>query len=98
VPPDEPVFFVDRCLGARTVPDALRVAGARVEVHADHFADDAPDPEILRFPIRSPISTSLRCSRWTLKSPDYLACGLDGARGLTPAWLCGLMCAAHGGP
>ena len=49
MPPDEPVFFVDRCLGARTVPDALRVAGARVEVHADHFADDAPDPEILRF-------------------------------------------------
>lgn len=49
MPPDEPVFFVDRSLGARTVPDALRVAGARVEVHADHFTDDAPDPEILRF-------------------------------------------------
>jgi hypothetical protein len=30
---DEVVFFVDRCLGAHTVPDALREAGAQVEVH-----------------------------------------------------------------
>jgi len=33
---DEIVFFVDRCLGAHTVPDALRVAGALVEVHGTH--------------------------------------------------------------
>ena len=33
---DEVVFFVDRCLGAHTVPDALREAGANVEVHGAH--------------------------------------------------------------
>lgn len=37
------VFFVDRSLGGKTVPAALRQANLKVEVHADHFADDAPD-------------------------------------------------------
>jgi PIN like domain len=46
---DEVVFFVDRCLGAHTVPNALREAGAIVEVHGDHFPPDASDPDILRF-------------------------------------------------
>lgn len=36
-------FFVDRSLGAHDVPDALRAAGARVEVHDAHFAPDTPD-------------------------------------------------------
>ena len=49
MPPDELVFFVDRCLGAHTLPDALRAAGARVEVHGAHFAPAASDEEILRF-------------------------------------------------
>jgi predicted nuclease of predicted toxin-antitoxin system len=35
-------FFVDRCLG-RSVGLALREAGLQVELHADHFADDADD-------------------------------------------------------
>ncbi len=38
-----PVFFVDRSLGKHVVPDALRAAGARVEVHDDHFPQDALD-------------------------------------------------------
>jgi hypothetical protein len=38
-----PVFFVDRSLGKHVVPDALRAAGAHVEVHDDHFAQDALD-------------------------------------------------------
>lgn len=38
-----PVFFVDRSLGKHDVPDALRAAGAQVEVHDDHFAQNAPD-------------------------------------------------------
>jgi hypothetical protein len=46
------VWFVDRCVGARQVPEALRAVGARVEVHDDHFARDAPDevwlPEVGR--------------------------------------------------
>ena len=48
---DEPfVFFVDRCLGKHTVPDALRLAVApneRVEAHDDHFPQDATDGEWL---------------------------------------------------
>lgn len=38
-----PTFFVDRSLGARDVPEALRSAGVLVEVHDDHFAPDTPD-------------------------------------------------------
>lgn len=41
--PEELTFFVDRSLGTWLVPDALREAGARVEKHADHFAEDCPD-------------------------------------------------------
>jgi len=48
VPRDEIVFFVDRCLGAHMVPDALREAGATVEVHGAHFLPDASDTDILR--------------------------------------------------
>lgn len=51
MPPDEDsgelVFFVDRCLGAQAVPEALRRAGASVQVHGDHFAADARDEDIL---------------------------------------------------
>lgn len=38
-----PVFFVDRSLGRHVVADALRAAGAPIEVHDDHFPQDAPD-------------------------------------------------------
>ena len=46
-PPDQPVFYLDKCLGRRVVAQALRAAGARVELHTDHFAEDAPDEEWL---------------------------------------------------
>lgn len=39
---DRPTFYVDRCLG-KTVPRELRAAGALVEMHDDHFAQDAVD-------------------------------------------------------
>jgi len=46
------VFFFDRCLGNRDVPDAIRARGLTVEIHADHFQHDAPDsvwiPEVGR--------------------------------------------------
>jgi predicted nuclease of predicted toxin-antitoxin system len=42
-----PVFFLDRALGKRTVAGVLREAGQAVEVHADHFADDAADTDWL---------------------------------------------------
>ena len=46
-PPEGPTFFVDRSLGGKTVPGALRAAGANVVVHDDRFAQDAPDAEWL---------------------------------------------------
>jgi hypothetical protein len=43
-PPAEPLtYFVDRDVGIHEVPDALRSLGANVELHRDHFPDDAPD-------------------------------------------------------
>jgi predicted nuclease of predicted toxin-antitoxin system len=39
---ERPTFYVDRCVGKRVVRD-LRAAGARVEAHDDHFAQNEPD-------------------------------------------------------
>jgi hypothetical protein len=45
-------FFLDHQIGRYHVAEALRAAGARVEVHLDHFAGDMPDvdwiPEVAR--------------------------------------------------
>ena len=38
-----PVFFLDRNLGRYTVAQALRQAGAHVEIHDDYFPKDAKD-------------------------------------------------------
>lgn len=38
-------FFLDHQIGRYVVADALRAAGARVEVHLDHFPGDKPDAE-----------------------------------------------------
>jgi len=46
-PPDL-VLLLDRCMGAKTVPDALRAEGANVLCHQDHFAHDAPDEQWLK--------------------------------------------------
>ncbi|MFN0107481.1 MAG: hypothetical protein ACKVZH_01400 [Blastocatellia bacterium] len=40
---EEYVFFVDRSLGKNDVPNALREQEVKVEIHSDHFPDDAPD-------------------------------------------------------
>ena len=42
------VFFIDRSLGGRIVAEALREAGAHVETHDSHFAQDTPDVDWLR--------------------------------------------------
>jgi hypothetical protein len=43
-PTDAPhTFFIDRSPGAHDVPDALRAAGALVEIHDDHVAPDTPE-------------------------------------------------------
>lgn len=48
-PLDDIVFFIDRSLGRKAVADALRQAGATVEVHDDHLPQDAKDEEWLRY-------------------------------------------------
>ncbi len=46
--PSQPItFFLDRCLGNKEVPQALRKAGLSVEIHADHFRHNAPDVDWL---------------------------------------------------
>lgn len=44
-PVSAPVFFIDRSLGRKQVAQALREAGATVEVHDDHFPQATPDVE-----------------------------------------------------
>jgi uncharacterized protein with PIN domain len=41
------VFFLDRNLGTKQVAEALRQAGAIVEIHNDYFLPDANDEEWL---------------------------------------------------
>jgi len=41
------VFFIDRCLGTKQVVEILRNAGAKVEIHDDHFGQDAQDTQWL---------------------------------------------------
>lgn len=40
-------LFIDWSVSQKIVPEALRRAGASVEVHADHFAIDTPDTDWL---------------------------------------------------
>ncbi len=43
---DQPVtFFIDACLGSKIVPEAMRSAGAKVEILLDHFPGDCSDVE-----------------------------------------------------
>jgi predicted nuclease of predicted toxin-antitoxin system len=41
---DRPTFYIDRCLG-KVVARGLRTAGANVQLHDDHFAQDARDED-----------------------------------------------------
>src|SRR5688500_2008401 len=45
--PRDLVFFIDKSLGLRVVPDALRAIGENVELKTDHFDQDAADAEWL---------------------------------------------------
>lgn len=47
-PPNPPVvFFIDRSLGKKIIAERLREAGITVEIHDDHFPQDALDQEWL---------------------------------------------------
>jgi hypothetical protein len=41
--PERLIFFVDRPLGRKIVPAALRNAGEEVRIHDEHFPQDAKD-------------------------------------------------------
>jgi predicted nuclease of predicted toxin-antitoxin system len=47
--PPEPVFFIDRNLGAKYLPAELRKAGFCLVVHDEHFKQrqDVQDPEVI---------------------------------------------------
>jgi uncharacterized protein with PIN domain len=45
--PEELTFFLDRQLGRYKMAGALRKAGLNIEIHDDHFAQNAEDPEWL---------------------------------------------------
>jgi uncharacterized protein with PIN domain len=45
--PKELIFFLDRQLGRYKMAAVLRAAGLHVEIHDDHFRQDALDPEWL---------------------------------------------------
>ena len=47
-PPRKVTFFVDASLGGKVVAQALRDAGAKIEIHDDHFAQGTPDEEWLQ--------------------------------------------------
>jgi predicted nuclease of predicted toxin-antitoxin system len=61
----EIIFFLDRNLGRKWAAEALRQAGAQVEIHDDHFAPDVHDEEWLAF-----------CGRqgWIVLTLDYRIC------------------------
>ncbi len=46
-PPELLTFFIDRCLGKKIIANALREKGVSVEVHDDHFPQNAKDEEWL---------------------------------------------------
>lgn len=47
-PPEEVTFFVDASLGGKIIGEALRAAGARIELHNDHFPQGTPDATWLK--------------------------------------------------
>lgn len=47
-PLEGPVLFVDRCLGRDDVRIKLESAGAKVELHDDHFDQSVEDPKWIR--------------------------------------------------
>ena len=46
-PLEKAVFFIDRSVGKKSVAEPLRGAGLTVELHDDHFPQDALDEEWL---------------------------------------------------
>ncbi len=47
IQPQSITFFIDRCLGKKSILDILRVAGISVEIHDNHFDKGALDVDWL---------------------------------------------------
>ena len=47
IPPQSITFFIDRCLGKKSIPETLRTAGVTIEIHDDHFDKGALDVDWL---------------------------------------------------
>jgi hypothetical protein len=47
IQPQSITFFIDRCLGKKSIPDILRAAGISVEIHDNHFDKGALDVDWL---------------------------------------------------
>jgi hypothetical protein len=45
---DDPIFFLDRSFGKRKLADALRAADFKIEIHDEHFPQNATDPVWLK--------------------------------------------------
>jgi predicted nuclease of predicted toxin-antitoxin system len=45
--PDSPIFFIDRALGCKHVPEILKAHGFEVRIHDDYFLENASDIEWL---------------------------------------------------
>ncbi|MEO0348797.1 MAG: hypothetical protein AAF282_01965 [Cyanobacteria bacterium P01_A01_bin.15] len=45
--PQPNVFFIDRCLGSVRLAKAFRASGITIEIHDDHFSQDAKDEDWL---------------------------------------------------
>ncbi|MTJ09777.1 hypothetical protein [Anabaena sp. UHCC 0204] len=45
--PQSITFFIDRCLGKKSIPETLRTAGITIEIHDDHFDKGALDVDWL---------------------------------------------------
>lgn len=77
---DELVFFIDRALGSRRVAEALRDAGAVVEVHDDHFAKDTADEDWLPEVARRGWVVLTKDRRIAYRTLERLAVARAGAR------------------
>lgn len=60
-PLETTVFFIDRSVGKKSVAEALRGAGLTVELHDDHFPQDALDEDWL---------TEVGLRRWCVITRD----------------------------
>jgi len=76
----ETVFFVDRCLGGKRLPESLRLLGIRVEIHDDHFAKDALDKDWLPQVASKKWIIFTKDTRIGFRNLERLAVASSGAR------------------